>query len=76
MASGEVLHQIMHVGGAFAQRRHPHRQHVQPVVQVFAKPSGFTFRLEVAVGCCHHTHIDRDLFGRAYRIDHLFLQHP
>ena len=47
---GEMLQQAALVLAQIAQRRHRHREHAEPVVQVGAKASRSHLLLEVAVG--------------------------
>ena len=55
----EVGDQERDVLGAFAQRRHPNREHVQPVEQIGAKGALLNHLLEVLVRRGDDSHIDR-----------------
>ena len=79
-ASGGVLlgkkaQQQRHVGGALAQRRRVQGQHVEAVVQVFAKAASGNLGLQVAMGGSNHTHVHGHGLGAAHRVHHALLQH-
>src|SRR5690606_32984226 len=59
----------------FAQGRHPEREDIEPVVQIFAKAPCPHFRLQVSVACGDYPHVDT-LFLRSTQRTYLsLLQH-
>jgi len=50
-------------------------QHIEPVIQVFAKTAGGDLGFEVPVRGGHHPHVDGDRLAAAHRIDLAPLQH-
>ena len=58
----EVGAQIFNVATPFAQRRHVQIHHVDAVIEILAEGPGFDFRLQVAVGRAHHSHLDLLVF--------------
>ena len=60
---------------ALPQRRHPDAHHVQPVVQIGAKPPRVHGFGQVAMGGGHHAHIQRNTVLAAQTLALLVLQH-
>ena len=56
-----MLCQEHRVGGMFAQRRHPHRDDLEPVIQVLPKLAARHSRLDVLVGHRDHPDIHADV---------------
>ena len=59
----EVLGEQRDVLAALAQRRDPHLDHVEPVVEVLAEGAARDLGLEIAVGRGDHADVDLDLLG-------------
>src|ERR1700722_17554738 len=70
-----MVDQQGNVFAALAQRRHADRNHVQPVVKIFAKLVFGNGLIQIAVGGGDHPHIDGNLAGAAHRTHGPFLQH-
>ncbi len=70
----EMPRQIRDVFLAFAQRRNVHGQHVQTVIQVFAKRALFERRAQIHVGGGDHAHIDVPDFVAAQPLELALLQ--
>ena len=75
MMLGKKAQQQRHVGGALAQWRRVQGQHVEAVVQIFAKAASGNLGLQVAVGGGNHAHVHGHGLGAAHRVDHALLQH-
>ena len=72
----EVARQDRDIAGAFAQRRKRNGEHIQPIVEVFAKPSLFDFLPERPIGRGDHANVDLNRFTPADTIHFTFLQDP
>jgi hypothetical protein len=70
----EVLGQQRNVVATLAQRRGPHRNDVQSVIEVFAETSGADLRRKVLVRRRDHPHVDLDHGCCAHRLDFALLQ--
>ena len=69
-----MLRQRRHVGQAFAQRRHPHRQHAEPVKKIFAKAAFGHGTGQVGVRGRDHPNIDRLAAAGTHLVDGVLLQ--
>ena len=74
MLAGEVRHQHRNIVGAFAQRRHDDRNHVQAIEEIFLKLSRVHELTQVAVGGRDHAHVHALGAFRAERFDFALLQ--
>ena len=72
----EVRHQRGDVLLAFAQRRHAHGHHVQPVVKIATECAALDFLRQIAIGGRHQPEIGAALRGGAHRAKLLLLKHP
>ena len=73
-ARHEVAHQLRHVLEPLAQRRHPDREDVQPVVEVLAEAAFADQADQIPVGRRDQPEVDLDLVLAADRIDLAVLQ--
>ena len=73
-AGEEVLGELGHVAEPVAQRRHPDREHVEPVVEVLAELAFLDQLDHVAVGRGDEAEVDLHRALGADRIDLAFLQ--
>ena len=73
-ARHEVAGEFGDIVDALAQRRHPDREHVQAVVEIFAELAVFDLLDHVAVGRRDQAEVDLDRLLRTDRIDLAFLQ--
>lgn len=70
----KVAGQHREVAMPVAQRRGHHLQHVQAVIQVFAKAPLLDGPFQVHMGGRQHAHIHRDRLATAHPLNVLFLQ--
>ena len=73
---GEIIKQQRNVADPLAQSGRIERQHIKPVIQVFAEAAGGNFRLEVTVGRGDHPHVDRYRTRGTHRVNGALLQYP
>ena len=71
----ETLCQQVDIGGPFAQRRNPQREHRQAVQQVFPEPSLLDRHLGVAVGRGDDPDVGGELFGSSDPVEGGGLEH-
>ena len=72
----EIEHEIGDVLAPFGERRHPHRHHREPVIEVLAEFAGRDIGFDVARGRGHDPHVDGDLVRAADPLEGLVDQHP
>ncbi|EWS52847.1 hypothetical protein X551_04363 [Methylibium sp. T29] len=70
----EVVHEHRDVLAPLAQRRHPHRQHVEAEEQVLAEAAGLDLLAQVQVAGRHHAHVDLARLRAAHALDLALLQ--
>ena len=71
----ETLRQRFDVAGTLAKRRDPDREHVQPVVEIFAEAAGCDLLAEVAVGRGDDAHVHPQFGLGADRLHAPVLEH-
>ena len=75
IAGEEILHQLGHILAPFGQRRHAHRNDIEPVVKILAEAPGGDFSDEIARCRADHPHIDAHPAAAADALKDLFGQH-
>ena len=73
--SEKQIRQVGDVFYVFAQWRYVNRNHVQPVVEVFAKRALLESGAQIAVGGCNQPHVHFNGSGAAEALEFAFLQH-
>src|SRR5688500_17960980 len=71
-----MVQQFRDIVPPLAQRRHPHRHHVQAIEQVLPELAVGHLRLQVAAGGGDHPDVDIDLGLATDPLEGLLLQHP
>ena len=74
-ADRKEIDQLGNVFATFAQRRNVQLDHVQAIIQIFAKAAGRHFGFQIAVRGGDHLHVDVHRMSRTDRSDFLLLQH-
>ena len=73
MEGGKVSREHGHVFSALPKGRGGEGQHVEPVIEVFAKATSLDLLLKVFVGGSDHSNIDLDWLAPAHGLDDPFL---
>ena len=76
VAAEEEARQLGEILEPIAQRRHPDRDHVEPVVQVLAEPAVLDRLVEIDVGRGNEAQVRLDRVHAADSLDLLFLDRP
>ena len=76
IALEEELRERRNVAPAIAQRRHLERDHVQPVIQIFAEPAFRHLLRQVAIRRRDHPHVDANRLRAAHALELVLLQKP
>ena len=72
----KILGEHRDVLPALSQRRHADREHIEPVIEVFAKSLLHHHAFEVAVRGRNDPDVDRNVLGPADHFDRFFLDEP
>ena len=74
IALNQVLYQHGNVIDAFSKRRNLNWKDIESVEEILSETSRVDSSIQVPVGCCQHSHVDRNRLASSYAFEFSLLE--